>query len=219
MTDFLNDWGLTLVTFLPVVGAVLVMALPKGDEGLIKGAALLNSLAAAVVGMHAGTTDYDHARAQMLQAGQVELVFRIVAADSARIVRRQDAVGAHHGAGVLVTHDEVFAIRVENVLIDARLARRQSGSEFAGKDVVTQFLCFKYFPLASGEADRQIAACRLLVLTCIGLAGCHGLSPCCVVVLGADFRKTPLQRDCATVKFLCDVNVSSWSSLLLRGLR
>ena len=31
MTDFLNDWGLTLVTFLPVVGAVLVMALPKGE--------------------------------------------------------------------------------------------------------------------------------------------------------------------------------------------
>ena len=51
MTDFLNDWGLTLVTFLPVVGAVLVMALPKGDESLIKGAALLTSLATAVVGI------------------------------------------------------------------------------------------------------------------------------------------------------------------------
>ncbi len=51
MTDFLNDWGLTLVTFIPVVGAVLVMALPKGDESLIKGAALLTSVVTAVVGV------------------------------------------------------------------------------------------------------------------------------------------------------------------------
>jgi hypothetical protein len=36
MTDFLNDWGLTLVTFIPAVGAVLVMAMPKGDDLLVK---------------------------------------------------------------------------------------------------------------------------------------------------------------------------------------
>ena len=26
MTDFLNDWGLTLVTFVPLIGALVIMA-------------------------------------------------------------------------------------------------------------------------------------------------------------------------------------------------
>jgi NADH-quinone oxidoreductase subunit M len=52
MHDFLNDWGLTLVTFIPVVGAVLVMAVPKtADDVMVKGVALLTSLAAGAMGV------------------------------------------------------------------------------------------------------------------------------------------------------------------------
>ena len=36
MHDFLNDWGLTLATFIPVVGAVVVMAMPKSGDLAVK---------------------------------------------------------------------------------------------------------------------------------------------------------------------------------------
>ncbi|HEY5697363.1 MAG TPA: NADH-quinone oxidoreductase subunit M [Acidimicrobiales bacterium] len=62
MTDFLNDWGLTLVTFIPAVGAVLVMAMPKGDDLLVKVVALAASLGSGVMGVLLLLDfDYDHA--------------------------------------------------------------------------------------------------------------------------------------------------------------
>ena len=49
MQAFLDDWGLTLLTFLPLFGALLVMAIPKADEQMQKAVALLATLATAVV--------------------------------------------------------------------------------------------------------------------------------------------------------------------------
>ncbi|MXZ29626.1 MAG: NADH-quinone oxidoreductase subunit M [Acidimicrobiia bacterium] len=48
MDAFLNGWGLTLVTFVPLVGAALVMALPAGRELQLKAAALGASLVTAL---------------------------------------------------------------------------------------------------------------------------------------------------------------------------
>ena len=48
MDAFLNGWGLTLVTFVPLVGAVLVMALPSSRELWVKAAALGASLVTAL---------------------------------------------------------------------------------------------------------------------------------------------------------------------------
>ena len=48
MDAFLNDWGLTLVTFVPLVGALVVMALPRTQELWLKAAALGTSLLSAV---------------------------------------------------------------------------------------------------------------------------------------------------------------------------
>ena len=50
MTDFLNDWGLTLVTFVPLIGALVMMAVPAAEEQLLKQVALLASLVALVIG-------------------------------------------------------------------------------------------------------------------------------------------------------------------------
>ena len=36
MKDLLNGWGLTLITFVPLVGAVVMMAVPKAEETLHK---------------------------------------------------------------------------------------------------------------------------------------------------------------------------------------
>ena len=67
MHDFLNDWGLTLVTFIPVVGAILVMAMPKSTDDVgVKAVALLTTLATAAVGVML-LVDFDYDNAGELQ--------------------------------------------------------------------------------------------------------------------------------------------------------
>ena len=66
MTDFLNDWGLTLVTFVPLVGALVMMAIPAAEEQLLKQVALLASLVATVVGGLL-LIDFDYGDAGALQ--------------------------------------------------------------------------------------------------------------------------------------------------------
>ena len=51
MNDFLKDWGLTLVTFIPLAGALVMLAIPSGKDRAHKLAALLASLAALAVGV------------------------------------------------------------------------------------------------------------------------------------------------------------------------
>ena len=51
MEAFLDDWGLTLVTFIPLVGALVMMATPKEEESTHKTIALGTSLVAAVFGV------------------------------------------------------------------------------------------------------------------------------------------------------------------------
>lgn len=48
---FIEQWGLTLVVFLPVAGSVLIALTPKGKEGAIKALALLFTAAALLVGL------------------------------------------------------------------------------------------------------------------------------------------------------------------------
>ena len=66
MTDFLNDWGLTLVTFVPLAGALVMMAVPAAEEQLLKQVALLASLAALVIGGLL-LLDFDYGDAGALQ--------------------------------------------------------------------------------------------------------------------------------------------------------
>jgi NADH-quinone oxidoreductase subunit M len=64
--DFLNDWGLTLVTFLPLAGALVMMAIPKEEEKVLKQAALLTSLATLAAGIWL-LVEFDYDRAGSLQ--------------------------------------------------------------------------------------------------------------------------------------------------------
>ena len=66
MTDFLNDWGLTAVTFVPLLGALVMMAVPAAEEKLLKQLALLASLAAMVIGGLL-LLDFDYGDAGALQ--------------------------------------------------------------------------------------------------------------------------------------------------------
>jgi len=64
--QFLTDWGLTLMVFLPLAGALVMLLIPKEDEGLHKVIALLASLAAAGVGV-AVFADFDYDATDKLQ--------------------------------------------------------------------------------------------------------------------------------------------------------
>jgi NADH-quinone oxidoreductase subunit M len=66
MNDFLNEWGLILVTFLPLAGALVTMAMPKESESGVKIAALATSVAAAVIGVLL-LLEFDYGNAGTLQ--------------------------------------------------------------------------------------------------------------------------------------------------------
>jgi NADH-quinone oxidoreductase subunit M len=64
--DFLTSWGLSLMVFLPVAGALVMMLIPKAEEQLLKVVALGASLASAGVGV-AVIADFDYDNADKLQ--------------------------------------------------------------------------------------------------------------------------------------------------------
>ena len=68
MDAFLNGWGLTLVTFVPLVGAALVMALPSRRELWVKAAALGASLVTALFAV------FLLARFSVSRAGELQYV-------------------------------------------------------------------------------------------------------------------------------------------------
>ncbi|NLA34278.1 MAG: NADH-quinone oxidoreductase subunit M [Actinobacteria bacterium] len=51
MNTWLNNWSLALVTFLPLLGAAIMLLVPKAEEQLQKTIALATSLATAAVGL------------------------------------------------------------------------------------------------------------------------------------------------------------------------
>ena len=69
MKDLLNGWGATAVVFLPLVGAAVMLAIPKSEENLHKVVALFTSLVALAVGVALmGSFDFDQtAKLQFLQ--------------------------------------------------------------------------------------------------------------------------------------------------------
>jgi NADH-quinone oxidoreductase subunit M len=66
MEDFLDSWGLSLAVFLPLVGAAVMMLVPKAMEEVHKQLALLTSGAVAVIGVLL-LTNFDFDRSGELQ--------------------------------------------------------------------------------------------------------------------------------------------------------
>jgi NADH-quinone oxidoreductase subunit M len=69
MEEFLNDWGLSLAIFLPLVGVLVMMVIPADQESLHRGVALLTSLAVAVVGVLL-IVEFDYDASETLQFAQ-----------------------------------------------------------------------------------------------------------------------------------------------------
>ncbi len=66
MNDLLDDWGLTAAVFLPMVGAVVMLAIPRTEEALHKVIALVSSLAVLGV-VVALIAEFDFDRTRTLQ--------------------------------------------------------------------------------------------------------------------------------------------------------
>lgn len=69
MKDLLNGWGVTAAVFLPLVGAAVMLLIPKSEETLHKVVALATSLVVLAVGVAlVANFDYDHtAKMQFFQ--------------------------------------------------------------------------------------------------------------------------------------------------------
>ena len=63
-----------------------------------------NHCTAAVIVMHARASEFCHARAHSLEAGEVEFLLGIIAANTFGGVRREDAIGADYFAIITVAH-------------------------------------------------------------------------------------------------------------------
>jgi NADH-quinone oxidoreductase subunit M len=67
--DLLNGWGVTIAVFLPLVGALVMLAIPKSEETLHKVVALVTSLVVFAVGV-ALLVDFDYDNTAVMQFTQ-----------------------------------------------------------------------------------------------------------------------------------------------------
>ena len=103
--------------------------------------------------MHAGAAHFDHARCDVVQPRQIELALRVQPSQFARPMRRQDAVGADDAQRVEVADDQVIAVGIEVVGVDAGV--RVS-------DLCPHFLCEDFIAQALGvlEVGRRMGQCN-----------------------------------------------------------
>ena len=66
MKEFLNDWGLSLAVFLPVLGAIVMLVIPRKEESAHKWIALLTSRRGLRDG-HPAVTNFNYDRVGQLQ--------------------------------------------------------------------------------------------------------------------------------------------------------
>lgn len=103
--------------------------------------------------MDAGAADLDEVVADRGEPGEIELALGIEASGDPGAVGREQPVGADDLTGVRLTDQEVVAVRVQGVYVQARLGAVEPGSHLPGEDLVTQPLCGPYVLLVAGEGD------------------------------------------------------------------
>jgi hypothetical protein len=111
--------------------------------------------AAAVIGMDAGAARFHHAVANVVQPAQVEFAFRIEAPEPARLRGAQHAVGADHFQRGRIAHDQVVAVLVEFVAVEALVVDERRQPHALDEYLVAQALHF-----AQLLAGRCQAQCR-----------------------------------------------------------
>ncbi|WP_249222794.1 hypothetical protein [Noviherbaspirillum sp. L7-7A] len=108
---------------------------------------------AVIVGVDAGAAGFHHAAAQVLQTVEVEPLLRRQAAAARRRARAEHAVAAHHLQGAAVARDQVVAVRVERILVQAVLRGRQVHAHRMRQRLAAQALHFA--DILRRGSDRQ----------------------------------------------------------------
>ncbi|MEX0946788.1 MAG: NADH-quinone oxidoreductase subunit M, partial [Acidimicrobiia bacterium] len=69
--DLLNEWGLSAVVFLPALGAIVLMAMPRGKESALKAWGLLVSVVTFLISLGLATNfDFDRADRYQFEVNQ-----------------------------------------------------------------------------------------------------------------------------------------------------
>lgn len=114
----------------------------EGDDGAV-----------AVGGVDAGAADLHQVVPDGGEPGEVELALGVEPSRDGGPVGRQEAVGADDLAGALLPDEEVVAVRVEGVDVEAGLGAVEPGAEFTGEHLVAQPLGGADVLLVAGEPD------------------------------------------------------------------
>lgn len=114
----------------------------EGDDGAV-----------AVGRVDAGAADLDEVVPDRFETGEVELALGVEASGDAGAFGRQQPVRRDDLAALRLPDQEVVAVRVEGVAVQARFGAVQPGAELGGEDLVAQALGGAYLRLVNGEAD------------------------------------------------------------------
>lgn len=94
--------------------------------------------AVAVGRVDAGTSDLDQVVADRAEPPEVELALRVEAPGDPCPVGRQYPVGGDDIAGGLLPYQQMVAVRVEFIAVQAGFGSFQPGAELTGEDQVAQ---------------------------------------------------------------------------------
>jgi len=100
--------------------------------------------AVAVVGMHRGASHFHRPLEKMGKPGEVELGLGIEAARIPCPLGREEPIGSHHLQGLVVTHQEVMAEGIEQILVQAGRGMGQACAHLPGEHLVAQTLRFPH---------------------------------------------------------------------------
>ncbi len=136
--------------------------------------------AAAIVAVHTRATDFEQAGLEVIQAGEIEFGFGVERAHAFGLMRGQGAVGADQ-ASVAVAYQQVVAVGVEQIDVEAGLGRFDLRAHFFDEHLVAQALRLAHFIAMTRPGDAE---------TLRGLSGCGVQAR--RVVLSAPVQRTRL---------------------------
>ncbi|MGE3622061.1 MAG: NuoM family protein [Acidimicrobiia bacterium] len=180
--DFLNEWGLALMVFLPLAGAAVMLLIPKVDEQLHKLVALVTSLATAGVGVWL-LAEFDYDRSSELQFFSDKPWIEVI---SSRFIVGLDGIALPLVAMTLLVVPLVIIYSWNHIpepgnakafLILMLVLHTGMLGTFVAQDLVLFFVFFEivllpmYFMIGVwGGENRQYAAIKFFLFTLFGSA-------------------------------------------------
>ena len=182
MTEFLNDWGLLVITFVPLAGALAMMVIPERDEETHKQVSLAASLAALALGIWF-LFDFDYGNAGSLQyvvdEGWIEVI-------NSRLIMGLDGMSLPLLGLTVLVMPLVFIYSWNHIpepgnakafLILMLILETGMIGTFVAQDLILFFVFFEvvllpmFFMIAVwGGPDRRYASLKFFLYTLFGSA-------------------------------------------------